>query len=55
MRPSAGTTRLDLPCRARGVLLAGGEGPAAVAVRLDEQTLRDAHGTQRSQGDREPF
>lgn len=33
-----------------------GEGPAAaVAVRLDEQTLKDAHGTHRTQGDHEPF
>ena len=33
-----------------------GEGPAAaVAVHLDEQTLRDAHGTHRPQGDHEPF
>ena len=33
-----------------------GEGPGvAVAVRLDEQTLRDAHGTRCPQGDRKPF
>lgn len=33
-----------------------GEGPGvAVAVRLDEQTLRDAHGTCSFQGDHEPF
>ena len=33
-----------------------GEGPAAaVAVRLGEQTLRDAHGTHRPQEDHEPF
>ena len=33
-----------------------GEGPAAaVAVRLDEQTLKSADGTHRPQGDREPF
>ena len=33
-----------------------GEGPAAaVTVRLDEQALRDAHGTRCPQGDREPF
>jgi len=33
-----------------------GEGPAvAVAVRLDEQTLRDAHGTCSFRGNREPF
>ena len=33
-----------------------GEGPAAaVAVRLDEQTLGDAHGTCSLRGDREPL
>lgn len=33
-----------------------GEGPAAaVAVRLDEQTLRDAHGTHCPREDHEPF
>ena len=33
-----------------------GEGPAdAVAVRLDEQTLKSADGTHRPQGEREPF
>lgn len=33
-----------------------GEGPGvAVAVRLDEQTRRDAHGTHRPRGDHEPF
>ena len=33
-----------------------GEGPGvAVTVRLDEQTLRDAHGTCSLRGDREPL
>jgi len=37
------------------VAIARGGPAAAVAVHLDEQTLRDAHGTHRPQGDHEPF
>ena len=45
----------DLPSPRPG-LPPVGEGPAdAVTVRLDEQTLRDAHGTCCPRGDREPF
>lgn len=45
----------DLPSPRPG-LPPVGEGPGvAVAVRLDEQTLRDAHGTRCPQGDRKPF
>ena len=45
----------DLPSRRPG-LPPVGDGPGdAVTVRLDEQTLRDAHGTHCSRGDREPF
>ena len=44
---------LPLPCSGRPPV---GKGPGvAVAVRLDEQTLRDAHGTHCPRGDREPF
>ena len=44
---------LPLPCPGRPPV---GERPAdAVAVYLDEQTLRDAHRTHRPQGDHEPF
>lgn len=44
---------LPLPCSGRPPV---GEGPAdAVAVRLDEQTLRGAYGTCCPRGDHEPF
>ncbi len=41
-RPSAGTTWLTCSCRASGRPPVGRGLAAAVAVRLDEQTLRDA-------------
>ena len=45
----------DLPSPRPGRPPAG-KGPGdAVAVYLDEQTLRDAHGTCSFQGDHEPF
>ena len=44
---------LPLPCSGRPPV--GEEPGVAVTVRLDEQTLRDAHRTHRPQGDRELF
>lgn len=45
----------DLPLPRPGRPPAGKGPGVAVAVRLDEQTLRGSHGTRCPQGDREPF
>lgn len=45
----------DLPSPRPGRPPVGEEPGVAVAVRLDEQTLRGAHGTCSLRGDREPF
>ena len=45
----------DLPSPRPGRPPVGERPGVAVMVRLDEQSLRDAHGTHRPQGDHEPF
>ena len=45
----------DLPSPRPGHPPVGERPGVAVTVRLDEQALRDAHGTRCPQGDREPF